>query len=128
MKAKSWNQYVEIVAYDKDGNSRRLSALYIVAVPAEQKLEKEIDFKCYRPTYIPKDLVEKIGKAYGVATEFDIENPEKYNIMGYRPDIDLYVFNEGMTFQEGLEKIYEILKDELKKENFEAVKIEKVLN
>ncbi len=128
MKAKSWNQYVEITAYDKEGNSRKVHALYIVAVPAEDKLEKEIDFKCYRPTYIPKDIVQKIGKAYGVATEFDIDNPEKYEIIGYRPDLDLYVFKEGLTFEEGLEKILQIMKDYLKKENFEASRIETVID
>ncbi|NPA52719.1 MAG: hypothetical protein GXO22_07470 [Aquificae bacterium] len=128
MEAKSWNQYVEIIAYDEEGNKKELSALYIVAVPQQDKLEKDIDFKCYRPTYIPRELVEKIGRAYGVATEFDIKNPEKYDIIGYRPDLDLYVFKEGMTFKEGLERIYKIFKDKLEEEGFKVKKIDVILS
>lgn len=32
MQAKSWNHFVELKAYDKDGNEKEISALYIVAV------------------------------------------------------------------------------------------------
>ncbi len=124
MQAKSWNHFVEMVAFDEEGNTREISALYIVAVPNPDKLERDVGFGCYRPTYIPKDVVEKIGKAYGVATEFDIKEPEKYDIIGYRPDIDLYVFKEGLTYKEGLDRVYQILKDTLENEGFKPVKIE----
>lgn len=126
MQAKSWNHFVELKAYDKDGNEKEISALYIVAVPKDDRLERDIDFKCYRPTYIPKNVVEKIGKAYGVATEFNIKQPEKYNIIGYRPDLDLYVFKENVTFEEGLEKVHEILIDHLKENGFEPIRIEEI--
>ncbi len=124
MQAKSWNQFIEMIAYDKEGNTRNVSALYVVAIPNADRLEKNVDFSCYRPTYISKDIAEKIGKAYGVSTEFDIKEPEKYNILGYRPDLDLYIFKENISFQEGLEKIYEILKDYLKEEGFEVERFE----
>ncbi len=126
MKAKSYNHYIELIAYDKKGNTKNISILYIVAVPENDAVEREIDFQCYRPTYMPKNIVEKIGKAYGIAVEFDIKNPEKYSMLGYRPDLDLYVFKEGMSFEEGLEKIKKIVSDYLKEENFEPFKIENI--
>lgn len=126
MKAKPYNHYIELLAYDKNGNTKNISILYIVAVPENDAVERKIDFQCYRPTYMPKNIVEKIGKAYGIAVEFDIKNPEKYSMLGYRPGLDLYVFKEGMSFEEGLEKIKEIVSDYLKEENFEPVKIENI--
>jgi hypothetical protein len=126
MNAKSYNHYIEVIAYDDKGNKKHVQALYIVAVPVSDAVEREIDFKCYRPTYMPKNIVEKIGQAYGVAVEFDIKNPEKYDILGYRPDLDLYVFKEGLSFEEGLKKIDEIILDHLKEENFNPVKIENI--
>jgi len=126
MQAKSWNKFIELRAYDKDGNTKDASALYIVAVPADDRLERDIDFGCYRPTYIPQSTVEKIGKAYGVATEFNIEDPEKYDIVGYRPDLDLYVFKEGMSYEEGLQKVKSILVDYIKEGGFEPVRVEEV--
>ncbi len=126
MRAKSWNDFIEIVAYDKEGNTMEISALYIVAVPADDKLEKDVGFQCYRPTYIPRELVKQIGKAYGVALEFDIEDFEKYKIKGYRPDIDLYVFNEGLSYDEGLEQVFKILETQLKSEGFEPVRMERI--
>ena len=127
MEYKSWNQYVEMVAYDEEGNTKSATALYIVAVPNNEKLEKNVEFNCYRPTYMPQELVEKLGKAYGVSTEFDIEDTEKYNIKGYRPDMDIYVFNENLSFKEGLDQVYKLLEDVIKKEGFKPARIEVII-
>lgn len=112
--------YIEILAHYEDGRQERRSAVYVVALPSEERLSP-VDMECYASEYAPFKLVLTYGKAYAVGVDEPIERPEDYNLAGFREDLELYIFKEGYSFQEGLEQVYRLLYESLDKKGLLAV-------
>ncbi len=107
---RSWVYYIQLRAFYQDGTSREEGALYVVAVPKDEKL-KDVDMECYAKEYLPQEIAIKSAYAYAIGTDIPINDKELH----YREDLDLYVFEEGVSFEEGLTKIYKILLEHLRK-------------
>jgi len=107
---RSWVYYIQLRAYYQDGSIKEEGALYVFAVPLDEKL-KEVGMECYAKEYIPQETVIKSAYAYAIGTDIPIEDKDLH----YREDLDLYIFNEGVSFEEGLTKVYKILLEHLKK-------------
>lgn len=117
---RSWVYYVEIAAYYEDGREKKASAVYVVALPLEESLSP-VDMECYASEYASFSLALTHGKAYAIGVDYALENFEEYKLMGYREDLDLYLFKEGISFEEGLEEVYRILCKDLEKDGLAAV-------
>ncbi len=110
---RSWSYLIQIRAVDKEGREEESSALYIVALPPDEELLKVVEMECYASHYMPRDTALRLGRAYAVGTDIKVENPEDYGFLGYREDMDLYVFKEGLSFEEGLINVYRLLLKDL---------------
>lgn len=117
---RSWVYYIELLAHYEGGRQERKSAVYVVALPSEEKLSP-VEMECYASEYAPFKLTLNYGKAYAVGIDEPIEKPEDYNLAGYRQDLELYIFKEGFSFQEGLMEVYRLLYESLNKEGLVAV-------
>lgn len=117
---RSWTYYIEIVAQYMDGREENRSAVYVVALPLEENLNP-VDMECYASEYAPFNLAINYGKAYAVGIDFPLESLEDYQLKGYREDLELYVFKEGLSFEEGLEEVYKILYASLEKEGLMGI-------
>ncbi len=117
---RSWVYYIELSAYYQKGKRESISAVYVVALPKDKPLSP-VDMECYASEYAPARLAIEYGMAYAVGFDEQIENLQKYDLMGYREDLELYVFKEGLSFKEGLERVYRLLYENLKKEELVAV-------
>jgi hypothetical protein len=117
---RSWVYYIEILAHHEGGKQERRSAVYVVALPSNENLSP-VDMECYASEYAPFKLALNHGKAYAIGVDEAIEKPENYNLSGYREDLELYVFKEGLSFREGLVEVYKLLYDSLSKEGLIAV-------
>ncbi|MFN3598349.1 MAG: hypothetical protein ACK4VK_01230 [Aquificaceae bacterium] len=115
---RSWVYYVELLGHYEDGSFEKKSAVYVVAFPLEGL--SPVDMECYAMEYAPANLAINHGKAYAVGVDEDIKNPESYSLAGYREDLELYVFNEGLSFEEGLEEVFKILLDNFNKERLKG--------
>jgi hypothetical protein len=107
---RSWVYYIQLRAHYQDGTSKEEGALYVVAVPNDEKF-KDVDMECYAKEYLPQEIAIKSAHAYAVGTDIPIDDKALY----YREDLDLYVFDEDISFEEGLIKVYKILLEHLKK-------------
>jgi hypothetical protein len=83
--------------------------------------------ECYAVSYIPFQTVLKVAQAYALGTDAQIQDLQNYHLQGYREDMDLYIFQEGVSFKEGLTKAYELILNLLKKKG-KVVKIEPVVD
>ncbi|ADO44885.1 conserved hypothetical protein [Hydrogenobacter thermophilus TK-6] len=109
---RSWVYYIQLRAYYQDGTFREEGALYVVAIPDEEKL-KDVDMECYAKEYLPQQTALSSARAYAVGTDIAIKDISPYQLAGYRKDMDLYVFKEGIGFEEGLSRVFKILLDHL---------------
>ncbi len=118
---RSWNYYIQVKGINREKEEEN-SALYIVALPPDESLLKLVEMECYAQNYIPMDIAIKYGKAYAIGTDIKLENLQDYKLAQYREDMDLYIFEEGVSFEEGLTNLYKLLIDDLsKKIQFEYV-------
>ncbi len=111
---RSWNYFIQIKAIGRD-REEEASALYIVALPPDENILKNVEMECYAQEYVPGEIAIKYGRAYAIGTDLQISNPEEYGLIGYRGDMDLYIFKENMSFEEGLVNLYKILITDLSK-------------
>ncbi|MCS7263130.1 MAG: hypothetical protein N3C13_05355 [Aquificaceae bacterium] len=117
---RSWVYYIELVGHYEGGRKEKASAVYVVALPEEEPLPA-VDMECYASEYVPAKLAITHGKAYALGVEEPIEDPQRYRLKGYREDLELYVFQEGLSFQEGLEQVYRLLYESLNGETLLAL-------
>ena len=117
---RSWVYYIEISAYYQKGSRERVSAVYVVALPEDKPLNP-VDMECYASEYAPARLAIEHGMAYAIGFDEEIKNPQDYDLMGYREDMELYVFKEGLSFKEGLERVYRLLYESIEKEDLVAI-------
>ncbi|MEJ7620670.1 MAG: hypothetical protein WKI46_07650 [Aquificaceae bacterium] len=117
---RSWVYYIEISAYYQKGSRERASAVYVVALPEDKPLNP-VDMECYASEYAPAKLAIEHGMAYAIGFDEEIKNPQDYDLMGYREDMELYVFKEGLSFKEGLERVYRLLYESIEKEDLVAI-------
>ncbi|MFN3947875.1 MAG: hypothetical protein ACK4LA_07300 [Aquificaceae bacterium] len=104
---KSWVYYVELLGHYEDGSVEKRSAVYVVALPLEGL--NPVDMECYAKEYAPANLAIDHGKAYAVGVDEEIKDLERYSLIGYREDLELYLFKEGLGFEKGLEEVFKIL-------------------
>jgi len=101
--------------------------LYVVSLPSDPALLKEVEMECYAVSYIPFQTVLKVAQAYALGTDAHIKDLQNYRLQGYREDMDLYIFQEGVGFKEGLTKAYELIISLLKGRG-EVVRVEPVVD
>ncbi len=117
---RSWVYYIELLGYYEKGSKDRVSAVYVVALPEDKPLNP-VDMECYASEYAPVKLAIEHGMAYAIGFDEEIKNPQDYDLMGYREDMELYVFKEGLSFKEGLERVYRLLYESIEKEDLVAI-------
>ncbi len=117
---RSWVYYIELLGYYEKGSKDRVSAVYVVALPEDKPLST-VDMECYASEYAPAKLAIEHGMAYAIGFDEEIKDPQDYDLMGYREDLELYIFREGLGFQEGLERVYKLLYENLRKDKLMAV-------
>lgn len=117
---RSWVYYIELSGYYQNGSRENISAVYVVALPEDKPLNP-VDMECYASEYAPAKLAIEYGMAYAIGIDDKIENPQNYDLMGYREDMELYIFKEGLSFKEGLERVYRLLYENLRKDELVAV-------
>ncbi|MCS6876047.1 MAG: hypothetical protein NZM36_04220 [Aquificaceae bacterium] len=117
---RSWVYYIELIGHYEGGRSERSSAVYVVAIPEDEPLAS-VDMECFASEYAPLKLAINHGKAYAIGVDEAIDNLENYSLKGYREDLELYVFTEGLSFTEGLKQVYRLLYINLKKEGLISV-------
>jgi hypothetical protein len=83
--------------------------------------------ECYAVSYIPFQTVLRVAQAYALGTDAQIKDLQSYHLQGYREDMDLYIFQEGVGFKEGLTKVYELILSLLKGRG-EVVRVEPVVD
>ncbi len=127
MSFKSWSYYIQLRAYDENGNVREDSALYIVGLPITDEILQAVEMECYAQNYIPQEFAIMYGKAYAIGTDIDIKNLEDYKLKAYDQETDLYIFNENVNFHEGLEQVFRLLLDKSFK-GIEPSKVEPVID
>ncbi len=106
---RSWSYLIQIRAVGKEGREEEVSALYIVALPPDDELLRVVEMECYASQYLPGDTALRLGRAYAVGTDIEVKKLEDYGFLGYRKDMDLYIFKEGLSFEEGLTNLYKLL-------------------
>jgi hypothetical protein len=109
---RSWVYYIELLAHKEGGRTQSLSAVYVVALPEEEELSK-VSLECYATEYAPIQLALNHGKAYAVGVDWEPKDLKSYRLKGFREDLELYVFEEGLSFKEGLVEVYRLLLSEL---------------
>ncbi|ADC89882.1 hypothetical protein Thal_1250 [Thermocrinis albus DSM 14484] len=110
---RSWSYLIQLRGYTERGEAKEASALYVVSVPMDENILKATGMECYATHYLPPSAAVLQGMAYAVGIDRVLQNPEEYRIMGYREDMDLYIFKEGVTFKEGLVEVFRLLLEEL---------------
>jgi hypothetical protein len=124
---RSWSYLIQVRAQFEDGRMEEEGVLYVVSLPSDPALLKEVEMECYAVSYIPFQTVLKVAQAYALGTDAQIKDLQNYRLQGYREDMDLYIFQEGVGFKEGLTKAYELILS-LLKERGEVVKVEPVVD
>ncbi|MCS6998230.1 MAG: hypothetical protein N3C57_06400 [Aquificaceae bacterium] len=117
---RSWVYYIELLGHYEGGRQERTSAVYVVALPENEPLTP-VDMECYASEYAPASLAISQGRAYAMGVDEPIENPQEHGLRGYREDLELYIFGEGVDFEKGLEEVYRVLYKHLNKEGLLAV-------
>jgi hypothetical protein len=124
---RSWSYLIQVRAQFEDGRVEEEGVLYVVSLPSDPTLLKEVEMECYAVSYIPFQTVLRVAQAYALGTDAEIQDLQSYHLQGYREDMDLYIFQEGVSFKEGLTKAYELILSLLKKKG-KVVKIEPVVD
>jgi hypothetical protein len=124
---RSWSYLIQVRAQFEDGRVEEEGVLYVVSLPSDPALLKEVEMECYAVSYIPFQTVLKVAQAYALGTDAEIKDLQNYHLQGYREDMDLYIFQEGVGFKEGLTKAYELILSLLKGRG-EVVRIEPVVD
>ncbi len=124
---RSWSYLIQVRAQFEDGRVEEEGVLYVVSLPSDPELLKAVEMECYAVSYIPFQTVLKVAQAYALGTDTKIEDLGNYYLQGYREDMDLYIFREGVGFKEGLTKAYELILRLLKKRG-KIVKVEPVID
>ncbi|RMH01360.1 MAG: hypothetical protein D6699_06900 [Aquificota bacterium] len=109
---RSWVYLIGLRGYYEDGKAKESSAVYVVALPPQQELA-QVNMECYATEYLPQNIALTVGKAYAVGTDWEIKEPERFKIKGFREDLELYVFEEGLSFEEGLIEVLRIVYEDL---------------
>ncbi|MCS7171427.1 MAG: hypothetical protein NZ851_03825 [Aquificaceae bacterium] len=117
---RSWVYYIELLGRYKDGKQEKVSAVYVVAIPEIEPLAP-VEMECYASEYAPAKLAINYGRAYALGVDEPIKNPQDYRLVGYREDLELYIFEQGISFEEGLEEAYRLLYNNLKGDDLVAV-------
>ncbi|MGB9874179.1 MAG: hypothetical protein ACPLRS_04330, partial [Hydrogenobacter sp.] len=60
---RSWVYYIQLRAHYQDGTLKEEGALYVVAVPKDEKL-KDVNMECYAKEYLPQETAIKSAYAY----------------------------------------------------------------
>ncbi len=115
---RSWTYFIQLRGRNEKGEAAEEGALYIVAVPSDEKLLGEVTFSCYSRHYLPEESAVNYGKAYAVGVDFEIENPEEYGINFFREEDELYIFKEGISMKEGLKNVYKLLMNRLRERGY----------
>ena len=123
---RSWSYLIQVRAYSKEGLTEEF-ALYVVSLPPDPELLKKVDLECYATSYLPIQTVIEVAHAYAIGTDEKIEDLDRYSLLGYREDMDLYIFKEGVSFKEGLTKVFLLILDTLKSKG-EYERIEPVVD
>jgi len=124
---RSWSYLIQVRAQFEDGRVEEEGVLYVVSLPSDPTLLKEVEMECYAVSYITFQTVLRVAQAYALGTDAKIQDLQSYRLQGYREDMDLYIFQEGVSFMEGLTKAYELILNLLKKRG-KVVKIEPVVD
>jgi len=124
---RSWSYLIQVRAQFEDGRVEEEGVLYVVSLPSDPALLKEVEMECYVVSYIPFQTVLKVAQAYALGTDAQIKDLQSYRLQGYREDMDLYIFQEGVGFKEGLTKAYELILSLLKGRG-EVVRVEPVVD
>jgi len=124
---RSWSYLIQVRAQFEDGRVEEEGVLYVVSLPSDPALLKEVEMECYAVSYIPFQTVLKVAQAYALGTDAQIQDLQSYRLQGYREDMDLYIFQEGVGFKEGLTKAYELILSLLKGRG-EVVRVEPVVD
>jgi len=124
---RSWSYLIQVRAQFEDGRVEEEGVLYVVSLPSDPTLLKEVEMECYAVSYIPFQTVLKVAQAYALGTDAQIKDLQRYHLQGYREDMDLYIFQEGVGFKEGLTKAYELILSLLKGRG-EVVRVEPVVD
>jgi len=124
---RSWSYLIQVRAQFEDGRVGEEGVLYVVSLPSDPTLLKEVEMECYAVSYIPLQTVLKVAQAYALGTDAEIQDLQSYRLQGYREDMDLYIFQEGVGFKEGLTKAYELILSLLKGRG-EVVRVEPVVD
>jgi len=124
---RSWSYLIQVRAQFEDGRVEEEGVLYVVSLPSDPTLLKEVEMECYAVSYIPFQTVLKVAQAYALGTDAQIKDLQSYRLQGYREDMDLYIFQEGVGFKEGLTKAYELILSLLKGRG-EVVRVEPVVD
>jgi hypothetical protein len=124
---RSWSYLIQVKAQFEDGRVEEEGVLYVVSLLSDPTLLKEVEMECYAVSYIPFQTVLKVAQAYALGTDAEIKDLQSYRLQGYRENMDLYIFQEGVGFKEGLTKAYELILSLLKGRG-EVVRIEPVVD
>jgi hypothetical protein len=124
---RSWSYLIQVRAQFEDGRVEEEGVLYVVSLPSDPALLKEVEMECYAVSYIPFQTVLRVAQAYALGTDAQIQDLQSYRLQGYREDMDLYIFQEGVGFKEGLTKAYELILSLLKGRG-EVVRVEPVVD
>lgn len=117
---RSWTYYIQLIGRNIKGESVQESALYIVAIPLEEGILKEVNINCYAKHYLPEDEAVGRGLAYAVGVDFEIRNLERYGLQFFREDEELYIFKRDISMKEGLTNVYRLLMDRLSERGYGA--------
>ncbi|MEN3034275.1 MAG: hypothetical protein ABDH18_04730 [Aquificaceae bacterium] len=107
---KSWVYYLQLLVRDKDLKAQVLSCVYVVALPEDENLSP-VELECYASEYLPHELARKKAMAYALGPEEEIKNPSRFRLKGYRDDLELYIFEEGISFEDGLVEAFRLMLD-----------------
>lgn len=110
---KSWVYYLQLLARKEDSKTQVLSCVYVVALPKDEALSP-VELECYASEYLPHELARKKAHAYALGPEEDIKDPSRFRLKGYRQDLELYIFQEGLSFEEGLTEAFRVMLDNAK--------------
>ena len=123
---RSWTYLIHLVGVNEKGETKQEEALYIVAVPTDKNLFKDVKYSCYSTHYLPEESAVNYGQAYALGVDFEIKDLDKYGLNFFNKIEELYIFKEGISMKEGLKNVYKLLMDKLKEEgygkDFEVIK------
>ena len=115
---RSFSYFIQLIGVNERGETKTKEALYIVGVPPDEKLLKNVKYNCYTEHYLPEENAINYGQAYALGVDFEIKEPERYGINFFNEEDELYIFKEGISMKEGLKNVYKLLMDKLSEEGY----------